>query len=217
MFCNKCSWLSRRQWRTFTWALGWSCKMWPILYVTLDSDSGVKRGHCASRIWVMSKWDKCVICTFIQVIDKNIEQQQDKSNGRTVSDSLLEPSLWMDINPSTSLHGHLASQLQITTSHNCPVHVPPSCSQRYHKGPSKHLVEKSRFVMSTLFPWCTNLVTLSPLDKNTMPFSLLCLIHLIPDGNHFMTFYSFITFPVSPWHHFSPILGLQKATKVLRP
>ena len=22
--------------------------MWPILYVTLDSDSGVKRGHCAS-------------------------------------------------------------------------------------------------------------------------------------------------------------------------
>ena len=121
----------------------------------------------------------------------------------------------MDINPSTSLHGHLASQLQITTSRNCPVHVPPSCPQRYHKGPSKHLVEKSRFVMSTLFPWCTNLVTLSPLDKNTMPFFfLLCLIHLIPDGNHFMTFYSFITFPVSPWHHFPPILGLQKATKV---
>lgn len=82
----------------------------------------------------------------------------------------------MDINPSTSLHGHLASQLQITTLHNCPVHIPPSCLQRYHKGPSKHLVEKSRFVMSTAFPWCTNLVTLSPVDKNTMPFSLLCLI-----------------------------------------
>lgn len=111
---------------------------------------------------------------------------------------------------------HLASQLQITKCCYCAVHISPSCPQRSHRGSPKHLAEKSRYTVSTAFSWWTGLVTLSPPDKNTMRFSLLCLIHLRPDGNWFMTFYDFITFPVSPWHHSSPSLELQKATKVLR-
>lgn len=48
-----------------------------------------------------------------------MEQEQDKPSGKSALLLMLEPSLWMDIHPSTPLLGHLASWLQITRCCYC--------------------------------------------------------------------------------------------------
>lgn len=61
--------------------------------------------------------------------------------------------------------------------------------------------------------WSGNLTSSS---KKTIPFSLLFLINIQPDGDCFVTFYSFVAFPVSLRYHFPLSHRLQKDIKVLR-
>jgi hypothetical protein len=58
----------------------------------------------------MSKWDKHVTHAFSQVVGKNVGREEGDASGRAVPDSCsLEPSLWVDTNPSVLLGTQLVT------------------------------------------------------------------------------------------------------------